>query len=163
MKKWAWLAALVVAADQLVKLLSIRLTGPVTLIPGVLRLTYTENRGMAFGMFSGNTWLLGAGSAACILVGCLLLRRYRLGPVSRPAAMLMLGGAVGNMIDRFLRGYVVDMFETLFVRFAVFNVADAALTVGTVLMAASLLLCPEEWKDPNGGTEDGSSADHDNG
>ena len=87
--------------------------------------------------------------------GCwLLLRRYPLGTLSRIAAMLMLGGAAGNMLDRFFRGYVVDMFETLFVRFAVFNVADAALTVGTVLMAASLLFCPGEWSESNGSTED---------
>ncbi len=154
MKKWLWIAALVTLADQAVKALCIRLTQPVTLIPGVLRLTYAENTGMAFSLLSGQTWLLGVVSAVCILAGWLLLRRYRLGTLSRIAAMLMLGGAAGNMLDRFFRGYVVDMFETLFVRFAVFNVADAALTVGTLLMAASLLFRPEEWRESNGITED---------
>ena len=96
--------------------------------------------------------LLGVVSAACILAGWLILRRYRLGGCSRIAAMLMLGGAAGNMLDRFFRGYVIDMFEVLFVRFAVFNVADAALTVGTVLMAASLLLRPEEWREKHDGS-----------
>ena len=154
MRKWYWIAVLTVIADQLVKWLSIRLTQPVSLIPGVLRFTYAENTGMAFSLLSGHTWLLGVVSALCILLGWLLLRRYPLGTLSRIAAMLMLGGAVGNMLDRFFRGYVVDMFETLFVRFAVFNVADAALTVGTVLMAASLLFCPGEWSESNGSTED---------
>ena len=69
------------------------------------------------------------------------------------AAMLMLGGAVGNMLDRFFRGYVIDMFEALFVDFAIFNVADAALTVGTALMALSLLTCPEEWRDTHDGSK----------
>ena len=142
-----WIAPAVVIADQLVKALSLRLTERVTLIPGVLALTCTENTGMAFSLFSGRAWLLGVVSAVCILLGWLVLRRYTLGRWSRIGAMLMLGGALGNMIDRFLRGYVVDMFEALFVEFAIFNVADAALTIGTALMAISLIFCPEEWRD----------------
>ena len=146
MRKYTWIAVCVVIVDQLVKWLCLGLTGSVTLIPGVLALNYAENTGMAFSMFSGQAWGLGVVSAVCIALGWWVLRRYRLGPVSRIAAMLMLGGAAGNMIDRFLRGYVVDMFEALFVEFAIFNVADAALTVGAALMAASLLLCPGEWE-----------------
>ena len=159
MKKWSWLAAVVVIADQLVKWLSSSLRTEVTLIPGVLRFTYAENTGMAFSLFSGQSWLLGVVSVAAVVVGWLVLRGFRLGPVSRCAAMLMLGGAVGNMIDRFAQGYVVDMLEVLFVRFAVFNVADAALTVGAGLMTVSLLLCPEDWQDQHGGTKDGNAAD----
>lgn len=145
MRKFYWIAALTVLLDQLVKWACLSLRGSVTLIPGVLALTYAENTGMAFSLFSGRSWLLGCVSALCILVGWQVLRRYRLGMISRIAAMLMLGGATGNMIDRFLRGYVVDMFEVLFVEFAIFNVADAALTVGTVLMAISLMFRPNEW------------------
>ena len=147
MRKFYWIAAAVVIVDQLVKRACMALDGSVTLIPHVLALSYAENTGMAFSLFSGRAWLLGVVSALCILVGWLVLRRYRLGRLSRVAAMLMLGGAVGNMLDRFLRGYVVDMFETLFVEFAIFNVADAALTVGTALMAISLLFCPKEWQE----------------
>lgn len=164
MKKWYWLAAVVIAADQLVKWLSSALGRDVILIPGVLNFTYAENTGMAFSMLSGHSWLLGVFSAAAIALGWWILKGYRLGPVSRIAAMLMLGGAVGNMIDRLFRGYVVDMFEALFVEFAVFNVADAALTIGAGLMAASLLFCPEDWKPKKqGGTKDGESADRSDG
>ncbi len=147
MRKLWWIAGLTVIVDQLVKGLCLRLTAPVTLVPGVLALTCTRNTGMAFSMFSGRAWALGVVSAVCILVGWLVLRRYMLGSWSRVGAMLMLGGAVGNMIDRFLRGYVVDMFEALFVEFAIFNVADAALTVGTALLAISLIFRPEEWRE----------------
>ena len=147
MRKYAWIAALVVIIDQVSKALCLGLTGSITLIPGVLALTCVQNTGMAFSMLSGHTWLLGVASAVCILVGWLVLRRYRLGALSSVAVMLMLGGAVGNMIDRFLRGYVVDMFQTLFVDFAIFNVADAALTIGTVLLACMLLFHPSEWDD----------------
>ena len=153
MRRYAWIAAAVVAADQLMKHLCTRLDASVPLIPGVLALTYAENTGMAFSLFSGRSWLLGLVSVLCILLGWRVLRRYTLGKVSRIAAMLMLGGAVGNLIDRLLRGYVVDMFEALFVDFAIFNVADAALTIGTALMALSLLTRPEEWREKHHGSK----------
>lgn len=153
MRKYGWIAALTVIADQLVKWGCTGLTRAVTLLPGVLALTYAENTGMAFSMFSGRAWVLGIVSVGCILLGWWVLRRYQMGRLSRVAAMLMLGGAVGNLLDRLLRGYVVDMFEVLFMEFAIFNVADAALTVGAALMALSLLLRPEEWREKHDGSK----------
>ena len=144
-RRYGWIALLVLAADQAVKYLACRLRATFTLIPRVLAFTYAENTGMAFSLLSGRSWLLGLVSAAVIVLGLMALRRYRLGPLPSVAAMLMLGGAAGNMIDRLLHGYVVDMFEVLLFRFAIFNVADAALTVGCVLMAASLLFNPKDW------------------
>ena len=152
MRKYYWIAALTVIVDQLTKWACTGLMGRVTLIPSVLALTYTENTGMAFSMLSGHSWMLGVVSAVCILVGWLVMRRYTLGTTSRIAAMLMLGGAAGNMIDRFLRGYVVDMFEALFVDFAIFNVADAALCVGTALLAYTLIFRPDEWREKYNGS-----------
>lgn len=146
-RRYGWIALLTLAADQAVKYLACRLQTTFTLLPGVLAFTYAENTGMAFSLLSGRSWLLGLLSAAVIVLGLLALRRYRLGPLPSVAAMLMLGGAAGNMIDRLLHGYVVDMFEVLLFRFAIFNVADAALTVGCVLMAASLLFNPKDWSD----------------
>ena len=144
-RRYGWIALLVLAADQAVKYLACRLQATFILISGVLAFTYAENTGMAFSLLSGRSWLLGLLSAAVIVLGLIALRRYRLGPLPSVAAMLMLGGAAGNMIDRLLHGYVVDMFEVLLFRFAIFNVADAALTVGCVLMAASLLFNPKDW------------------
>lgn len=89
--------------------------------PGMLGLRYAENTGMAFSMLSGQGWLLGALSGALILLAWLFLRRYTLGKVAGTAVMLMLGGAVGNMLDRFFTGYVVDMFEILLFRFRHFQ------------------------------------------
>lgn len=153
MRRFGWIALAVLAADQLSKLAVRRLTEALVLIPGVLGLRYAENTGMAFSMLSGQPWLLGVLSAALIALGTLVLRRYRLGTVAAVAAMLMLGGALGNMLDRLLVGYVVDMFEVLFVDFAIFNVADAALTVGCVLMAWSLLFRPGDWSEKHGRTK----------
>ena len=152
MRKWLWIALITVGCDQLVKALAEAHRTVFTVIPGVIGVTYVRNTGMAFSLFSGRPWLLGILSGLCILAGWLTLRRYTLGPLSRTAAMLMLGGAAGNMIDRLLRGYVVDMVEFLFVRFAIFNVADAALTIGTVIMVFALLLCPDDWREKHGST-----------
>lgn len=154
MKRQWWIAAVVVAADQLVKALARGLTGPVTLIPHVIGLRYRENTGMAFSLFSRHTWLLALLSVALIVVGWLVIRRYRLGKLSRVAAMLMLGGALGNLMDRVFVGYVVDMFEVLLFRFAVFNVADVALTVGSALLAVTLLFFPKDWSLKDGTKED---------
>lgn len=152
MRRFFWIAALTVIVDQLTKWACTRLPDSVILMPGVLALTYAENTGMAFSLLSGHSWLLGIVSAVCILVGWLVMRRYTLGTVSRIAAMLMLGGAAGNMIDRLLRGYVVDMFEVLFVDFAIFNVADAALTIGTALLTFTLIFRPDEWSEKYNGS-----------
>lgn len=138
-------ALMVLGLDLLTKQLARGLTSPVTLIPGFVGLRYAENTGMAFSLLSGQTWLLGLASLVCIAAGWLILRRYRLGSLSRIAAMLMLGGALGNALDRLLRGYVIDMVELLFIDFAIFNLADAALTVGCLLMGYSLLRHPDEW------------------
>ena len=100
---------------------------------------------MAFSLLSSHTWLLALLSVALIAMGWLILRRYQLGRLSRVAAMLMLGGALGNLIDRVFIGYVVDMVEILLFRFAIFNVADVALTVGCALLAVTLLFFPKEW------------------
>lgn len=157
MRKYWWIAAAILAADQLSKLAAARLTQPVELIPGLLGLTYAENTGMAFSLLSGMPWLLGLVSLGLIVGGFVLLRRYRLGALSKIAAMLMLGGAAGNMLDRFFTGYVTDMIEVLAFRFAIFNVADTALTVGCILMALSILTRPDEWREKRG-TNDGNAA-----
>ena len=154
MKRYSWIAAAVVLVDQLVKTLARRLTGPVTLIPGVIGLQYSENTGMAFSLLNRHTWLLTLLSAAIIVVGWLVLRRYTLGRLSKIATMLMLGGAVGNLIDRLFVGYVVDMFEVLLFRFAIFNVADMALTIGGALLAVTLLFFPKDWSLKHGDTKD---------
>ena len=144
--KFGWIALLVIAADQVTKRLALSLKAPVTLIPGVLGLRLTRNTGVAFSLLSGTPWLVILLSAAILAGGGLLLRRYRLGALTRTGAMLIAGGALSNMISRIIEGSVIDMVEFLFVNFAVFNAADIALTVGCGLMILSLLIRPDEWK-----------------
>ena len=145
-----WIAVAVFVLDRVTKILAAGLKAPFTLLQGIVGITYTENTGMAFSLLSGNPLLLGILSLAVILFGFLMLRRYRLDRLTRVAAMLMLGGAVGNLVDRLFTGYVVDMIALEFVDFAIFNLADSALTVGCVLLAVSLLFRPAAWERRDG-------------
>lgn len=111
-----------------------------TLLPGILGLRYTRNTGAAFSMLSGHPWLLGIVSLAFIAAAFLVLRKKQLSGLTVTGLMMMLGGAAGNMTDRFLTGYVPDMIEFLFVDFAIFNVADTFLCIGCALTAVSLLI-----------------------
>lgn len=134
-----------VLADQLTKLWAAdALAGgnAITLIPGVIELKYTENTGAAFGMFGQATWVLAVLSAVLSIVLAVIIARYRKKYTRFPmiALSLILAGAIGNMIDRIFAGYVVDFCNFTFMHFAVFNVADALISVGAVLLVLYLLL-----------------------
>lgn len=141
-------AALLVAADQITKALTRAFLdgqGTVTLIPGVVGLTYVENTGMAFSSFSGYTPVLAALSlVVSILLAVAIWKRWLPHPFCQWTLTLILAGAVGNWIDRAFLGYVTDMIQVLFIRFAVFNVADCCVVVGGILLAGYVILC---WKD----------------
>ena len=140
MKKFGWIAAAVFLADRGTKRFWHLIPAEGTpLIPGVIGLYPARNTGMAFSLFSGRPWLLGILSLLMIAGAFLFLRKKQLSPLAMTGLMMMLGGAVGNMEDRFLTGYVPDMFEFLFVRFAVFNVADACLVIGCALVMIDLI------------------------
>ena len=134
------IAAAVFLADRGTKLFWDRIPAEgMTLIPGVIGLYPARNTGMAFSLGSGIPWLAGVLSLVMIGAAFFLLRGRELPPPAETGLMMMLGGAAGNLADRFLLGYVPDMIELLFVRFAVFNVADACLVAGCGLGIVSLL------------------------
>lgn len=159
-----WLPALMViliqVLDRLSKAATLReLAGGAdkVLIPGVVGLTYVENTGMAFGMFDKVPWLL----VLLRILGMILILwfilfsdlQHWLGFLS---LSMLLGGGIGNIIDYFAYGYVVDMIEVLFVRFAVFNVADCFITVGACLLGVYLLFLhhfPDDKKKDEHGTD----------
>ena len=146
-------AALIVAADQFTKYLTvanIELYADVPFIPGLLQLTYVRNTGAAFSSFEGQQWLF-----ALIFVGFTVLlliemKKNTMGflPFERWCLTAIWAGGLGNMIDRVRLGYVVDMIETTFMEFPVFNVADCFITCGCILLMVHLVLFNKEfWKD----------------
>lgn len=144
-------ALIIVVADRLVKdlvLANIDLHAKIDLIPGVFRLTYTQNTGGAFSAFSGASWLFHiiVPLAVIFLVATMLFRIFT-GPCAVLSCTAVIGGAIGNYIDRVAYGYVVDMFDFYLIDFAVFNLADCFITVGCILLMVCVLFFPEDKKE----------------
>ena len=128
-------AVLCVAADQAVKWLVMHtmvLGSSQPLLPPLLRLTRVHNYGAAWSSFSGARWLLIGLTAAGMCVLIWLLVKIVRHPLGQWSLAIILGGGIGNLIDRVRLGYVVDMLDTMFMDFPVFNVADVFVVCGTV-------------------------------
>ena len=137
-------AAVLLAIDQMLKyfvLRDLRPVGTVTVIPGLLELTYVENTGAAFGLFKQVMWLVVAVTVVATVAIIVLLFRYkRHSFFSYTTAALLMSGGIGNLIDRVLNGEVVDYINLLFMRFAVFNFADICVCVGVALWVLVIFL-----------------------
>ncbi len=135
---------LCVAADQAVKyyvVTHLALYESAPLLPGLVELYYIRNTGGGFSILSGHTWLLTLLTAAVmVFVAVLLVRRTFPHPLAMWTLTAILGGGLGNLIDRVRLGYVVDMFNFQFMRYPVFNVADILVVCGTIGFAAYYLL-----------------------
>ena len=144
---------LIVGADQFTKYLTvanIALGQDVEFIPGFLGFTYVQNTGAAFSSFEGMQWLFALIFAVFTVA---IIWEYRkqslhLLPFEWWCVMAIYGGGLGNMIDRLRLGYVVDMLETKFIRFPVFNIADCFITCGCIALVVSLIFFNKEfWKE----------------
>lgn len=150
MKKKSFFIAVAVAAavlviDQITKYLVVshfNLYESISLIPGVLNLTYIHNRGAAFGIFQNQTLPFVIITLVALALGVwVLYKRYFDHPLMDWAILLILSGGLGNLIDRVFRhGNVVDFLETAFMQFPVFNIADCAVVIGAGLMILYLIL-----------------------
>ena len=138
---YAIVAILILIADQGLKYWVTLDTGHVTLIPGVLELTNIHNNGAAFSILQhAPHWIFVIFTLVFAAIAVFCLRRNVVhGKVGRWSVVLVLAGAVGNCIDRILSGYVVDMFNFLFVRFAVFNLADIFIVVAGIALCLHVI------------------------
>lgn len=142
----AFLCAILIALDQITKLLTVSVlkVHDITLIPKVLVLTYVENRGAAFGIFENQKLFFFFITAVMVVIFgyCYLhllgQKSYRL---LRVLCVTYTAGAIGNLIDRIFRGYVVDMIYFVPINFPVFNVADCYITISTVVLLIALFSC----------------------
>lgn len=138
-------AALVVALDQLTKQLFWRNGQNYDIIDGYFHITLVKNAGAAFGMFQGGRlFFIVASVAAVVLISIVALRLPREERSRRLWLGLILGGAIGNLIDRILHGEVIDFLQIGFRGhyWPVFNVADMAVTIGAALLVLFALRSP---------------------
>ncbi len=136
------IGAVIVAADQIIKYFvvnNLKPLGSVSVIDNLFKLTYVENRGVAFGMFNDMRWFFVV--LTSVLIAAIIIFMF----IKRPggklfyiAAGLIIGGGIGNLIDRILYGYVIDYLSISFFS-PVCNFADYAITIGVVLLAVYVI------------------------
>ncbi len=138
-----------IAGDQALKgwtVSHLELGESIPFIPAIMQLTRVHNYGAAWSSLSGKTVLLIAVTAVMMIaVAVLLLRRVVRHPLGVAACLLILGGGIGNIIDRIRLGYVVDMFDLLLFSYPVFNLADCFVVVGAILGAVYYLWIYEKF------------------
>lgn len=133
---------IMVAVDQIIKYfvtVYLQPLGSVTVIDNFFNLTYVENNGVAFGMFSDMRWVFVALTSVLLFVIMFIMFKKRpKGKMFYIAAGLIIGGGIGNLIDRIFYGYVIDYLSLSFFP-PVCNFADYCITIGTVLLIIYLL------------------------
>jgi len=158
-KKYLWVGSIVgiiVVLDQITKHIvetSIRLYEVVTVIPGFFNLTNVRNKGAAFSLFSTapdgfrSVFFIGVTLAAVVVIAMVLRKTHERLQVF--AFSHILGGAVGNVIDRVRYGEVVDFIQWYYRSYywPSFNVADSAITVGVLLLAIDMLFGKPEHEE----------------
>lgn len=135
---------LAVVLDQITKLLAVKFLEPIPtkpIIEGVIHLTYHINRGAAFGILADNRWvfmlistLLIVGLSVYLYMGRAQNALYGI------SISMIIGGGIGNMIDRVALGYVVDFIDFRLINFAIFNGADSFVCVGSGLLILALII-----------------------
>lgn len=150
------IAAVVLVIDQLSKIevvSGMEVSQSIPVIQDVLHMTYVQNRGMAFGLFSDNRMLFMIPTV--VLIAAVVFAIVKLGKKNKVLDVslgLILGGGIGNMIDRVARGFVVDFVDFCAFDFWqwVFNVADSAVVVGAFLFMFAMItdknLFPDDKK-----------------
>lgn len=145
------IGAVIVAADQIIKYFvstNLQPVGSISVIDNFLKFTYVENNGVAFGMFADMRWIF------VVLTSALLIAIIIVMFVKRPkgkmfyiSAGLIIGGGIGNLIDRIFYGYVIDYISVSFFP-PVCNFADYAITIGTILLVVYLLFFSNTFDNP---------------
>lgn len=147
------IGALIAIIDQVIKLLVVNYlkpVGTVNVIGDVFKLTYVENRGVAFGMFQGMQWVFVI--ITVIMLAVVVYLMYKRRPKNKffyVISALIIGGGIGNLIDRVFYGYVIDYLSLSFFP-PVCNFADYCITIGVFLFAIYLLFFSESFKKKKG-------------
>lgn len=143
------IGVLIAVIDQIIKIFvsqNLKSAGTVNVFGDVFKLTYVENRGVAFGMFQGMQWIFVILTLA--MLGFLIYLMFKKRPKAKlfyVSAALIIGGGIGNLIDRVFYGYVIDYLSLSFFP-PVCNFADYCITIGVFLLAVYLLFFTDAIK-----------------
>jgi signal peptidase II len=139
----------IVGVDYIVKLWAsnvLAAKGSITIIEGVFNLTYAENTGAAFSMLEGKRWFFIILTIVMLgVIAYAFFTEYFKGKWGRTTMVFIFAGALGNLIDRILYGYVVDMFDFFLINFAIFNVADIFITIGGIMAVIYVFFIDKEF------------------
>lgn len=141
-KKVYVLASISLLLDQITKLLAYLYLDNLVLIPNFLNLTYVENTGAAWGILDNNRIILvGASVITLLFISKYLKSEDNISKLSTISYGILIGGIFGNLLDRLFRGYVIDFlsFNIFGYNFPVFNIADALIVIGVILMAIEVI------------------------
>ncbi|KKY02422.1 lipoprotein signal peptidase [Paraclostridium benzoelyticum] len=131
-----------IGLDQISKFLAVKYLvniGSIPIIKDIFHLTYVENRGAAFGMFQNNQMVFVVVALIACIFGLYYLYKKQLNLLGKSAIILIIAGAIGNLIDRVKLGFVVDYFDFRIVWNYVFNVADVFVVIGTILLCIYII------------------------
>ncbi len=139
---------IIIICDQLTKYFTVHniaLNHSVTLIDNVLNLTHVHNKGAAWNILNNQVDILIIISGIAISYFCMIAYKHRHRPKYKILIYgLVIGGSVGNLIDRIFLGYVVDMIDVSFINFPIFNFADICISIGMVCIIIMIMLYGEE-------------------
>lgn len=145
---FAIIVIVLILLDQISKFAAVKYLKPIgnfTVIEGTLDFTYVENRGAAFGIMQNHRWIFI--TVTLIITIALIIYKIKSRPqdkVLNTSLCLIISGALGNLIDRIFRGYVVDMLEVTFIEYPVFNVADCFVVTGAILLSIYIIFFYKE-------------------
>ncbi|MEI1231314.1 signal peptidase II [Enterococcus mundtii] len=145
------ISALIIGLDQWVKWLIVdnfALGETKSVIPGVLSLNHIRNFGAAWSLLEGKMWFFTVVTiiAVVVILTLMIKNRSKGNRWFMIGLTLILAGAIGNFIDRVRLGYVIDMFQTDFMNFPIFNVADISLVIGVICVLIYIILDEKEQR-----------------
>ena len=157
--------------DQITKMIAIKQLLPISTYPiikDVIHFTYVENRGAAFGILKDQRWVFMILSTVVVVVILYIMVRYKkyLHPIMLIGLSFTVGGGIGNMIDRTVKGYVVDFIDFTLIDFAVFNIADTFICIGVGLIILDIIIGKSDYSflesnEMNSKTENGTEDETD--
>ena len=143
------IVVILIGLDQIIKYWALNYlkgVGSIPVINNIFNLTYVENRGAAFGMLQNNQTIFIFVAAIASCYGLYYLHTKKMNNLGKVGILLVISGAVGNLIDRVRLGYVIDYLDFRIIWNYVFNLADCFVVVGTILLCIYIITSEEDEK-----------------